>query len=298
MTAINSAGGSGVYLTPDRMLDFSKGEAVLKWDMSTARTSSRDWVDVVIQPFEQNTQINFEGVHVPREAIHLEMAGGTGVFVPTIVRNFVEQRVSADTFNNWDKIFARFGLIASATRRDTFELHVSRTHIKFLFPGYATTWIDSDIAPLSWNQGVVQFVHRSFDPMKGCSSGGTCGPNTWHWDNVSIAPAMPFSLLRGDRRYVDATTPAEVTFPAAAPAGARLRFVGQGKPIQFSVNGGASWITAQVQGREAPASDPTMGDAFWTPVAQGTRSVLIRGTRQGTVPWRVQDISIWAPATN
>jgi hypothetical protein len=39
-----------------------------------------------------------------------------------------------------------------------------------------------------------------------------------------------------------------------------------------------------------------MGDAFWTPVAQGTRSVLLRGTQQGTLNWNVQDISIWAPA--
>jgi hypothetical protein len=298
LTAMNSTGGGSIYLTPDRMLDFSRGEAVLKWDMSTARTSSRDWVDIIIQPFEQNTQINFEGIHAPREAIHLELAGGNGVFVPTIWRNFQSERLTADTFNNWDKIFARFGLIASATRRDTFELHVTPTHLKFMMPGYGVTWVDTDFAPLTWNQGVVQFAHRSFDPLKGCASGGPCGPNTWHWDNVNIAPAMPFILLRGDRRYVDATTPAQVNFPAPAPAGARLRFVGQGKPIQFSVNGGATWVTAQVQGREAPASDPAMGDAFWTPIPQGTRSVLIRGTRQGTLPWLVQDISIWAPASN
>ena len=86
---------------------------------------------------------------------------------------------------------------------------------------------------MTWNQGVIQFVHRSFDPSKGCSGGGACGPNTWHWDNVSIAPAMPFSLLRGDRRYVDATTPAQVNFHPRRRWGApALHRPGQAHPIQ------------------------------------------------------------------
>src|SRR2546423_1025342 len=42
MTAVNNGYGA-VYLTPNALMDFSQGESVLKWDMSTNRTASRDW---------------------------------------------------------------------------------------------------------------------------------------------------------------------------------------------------------------------------------------------------------------
>ncbi|HEY3063518.1 MAG TPA: hypothetical protein VGL99_31485 [Chloroflexota bacterium] len=294
MTAMNNGYGA-IYLTPNQLLDFSQGAAVLKWDMSTARNSSRDWVDIVVMPYAENLQINFQDVHFPPNAVHLELAGGNGVFSPTIYRNGVEERVSADTFHTWDMIFANFGLTASAVRRDTFELTLSRTHMRFRMPAYNVTWIDTDIAPLTWSQGVVQLNQRSYNPNKACDFDGTCGPNTWHWDNVSVSPAAQFTLLRGDRRFVDATTPATVTFPAAAPNNASLRFAGVGKPIDFSVDGGRTWVTAHVQPPESPATNASMGDNFWSPIPAGTRSVMLRGTRQGTVMWGVQDISIWAP---
>ncbi len=294
MTAMNNGYGA-IYLTPNQLLDFSQGAAVLKWDMSTARTSSRDWVDIVIMPYADNLQINFQDVHLPQNALHLELAGGNGVFVPTIYRNGVAERVSADTYHTWDMIFANFGLQASAVRRDTFELTLSRTHIRFRMPAYNLTWIDTDIPALAWSQGVIQLNQRSYNPNKACDFDGTCGPNTWHWDNVSVAPAAQFTLLRGDRRFVDATTSATVNFPAAAPSNANLRFTGVGKPIDFSIDGGRSWVTAHVQPPAAPADNPSMGDNFWSPIPAGTRSVMLRGTRQGTVAWSAQDISIWAP---
>ena len=39
MTSINASGYGVIYLTPDQMVDFSAGEAVVRFDMSTFRTS-------------------------------------------------------------------------------------------------------------------------------------------------------------------------------------------------------------------------------------------------------------------
>jgi hypothetical protein len=53
MTAINSVGvGYGaIYLTPNQIVDFTNGEAVVRFDVSTLRTSTRDWIDLWITPF-------------------------------------------------------------------------------------------------------------------------------------------------------------------------------------------------------------------------------------------------------
>jgi hypothetical protein len=40
--------------------------------------------------------------------------------------------------------------------------------------------------------------------------------------------------------------------------------------MEFSIDGGRTWITAQVQGVR-PRSQSAMGDSFWT--RRGTRSV-------------------------
>ena len=80
-------------------------------------------------------------------------------------------------------------------------------------PAYNLVWVDADIAPLNWSQGVVQLNQRTYNPNKACDFDGTCGPNTWHWDNVSVSPAAPFTILRASRRFVDETTSPEVTFP-------------------------------------------------------------------------------------
>jgi hypothetical protein len=42
MTAIRGDGYAAIYLTPNHMLDFSAGEAILRFDMSTLRTSDGD----------------------------------------------------------------------------------------------------------------------------------------------------------------------------------------------------------------------------------------------------------------
>jgi hypothetical protein len=298
MTAIN-AGYGAIYLTPNQMLDFSQGEAVFKWDMSTLRTSSRDWVDVVIMPYDENVQLSFENndQHLPKDAVHLELVG-PNVFVPSIWRNGQKEVVQSDTYHTWDMILANAGLMPDAARRDTFELRLSRTHLKFGMPGYNFSWVDTDIVPLNWNQAVVQLNHRTYNPNKACNFDGSCGPNTWHWDNVSVSPADPFTILRGDRRMVDAATTNQVNFATPAPANAMLRFVGVGVPIQYSVDGGATWQDAQTQGESVGKNHPEIPDNFWTPIPAGTANVRFRGQGHGSVGWEVSDISYWVPSAS
>src|SRR5207302_8424505 len=97
--------------------------------------------------------------------------------------------------------------------RTTFELHLSRTHLKFGMPAYNLWWMDGDIADLGWSSGVVQLGHHSYNPDKACDFNGTCGPNTWHWDNVSISAAVPFTILRATPRAVDSAAAPPVTLP-------------------------------------------------------------------------------------
>jgi hypothetical protein len=89
---------------------------------------------------------------------------------------------------------------------------------------------------------VVQFGHHSYDPTRNCP---TCGPNTWHWDNVSLSSAIPFTMLRADRRSVDPDTDPALHFPGPAPAHARLRFAAVGRQVAVSTDGGATWQPAQ-----------------------------------------------------
>ena len=50
MTAIKATGYGVIYLTPNHLVDFSTGESVVRFDLSTLRTSDRDWVDFWITP--------------------------------------------------------------------------------------------------------------------------------------------------------------------------------------------------------------------------------------------------------
>ena len=49
MTTINAGGYGALYMTPNEMIDFSE-EGVIRFDISTLRTSGRDWIDVWVTP--------------------------------------------------------------------------------------------------------------------------------------------------------------------------------------------------------------------------------------------------------
>ena len=284
MTAIDGGSYGLIYLTPNRMVDFSAGEAVVKFDLSTLRSSPRDWVDLWISPYEDSVQLPLQDwlpdlSGEPRRGIHISLDFGGGTFNGAIINDFKAEPLRLKTDAGYEMV-----LTPSAVRRDTFELRISRTGLKFGMPQYNLWWFDNRFSDLGWDQGVVQFGHHSYDPTK-CDD--VCGPNTWHWDNVSIDPAVPFTMIKADRRSLNDQTDAVVTFAAPAPANSNLRFAGIGERIDVSFDGGASWQQAQYR-RQKRAQDELF-KSYWLPVPEGTQQVRFRGA-----DWQVNDVSIWS----
>ena len=55
LTAINGEAYALAYLTPAIVTEFSaENPAIIRFEVSTARSSSRDWIDLWITPFDDN----------------------------------------------------------------------------------------------------------------------------------------------------------------------------------------------------------------------------------------------------
>lgn len=287
MTAINAIGYGAIYLTPNQMVDFSAGEAIIRYDMSTLRTSPRDWVDVWITPYDQHLQLPLDSwlpdlQGKPHNGIQIRMnIGQNSFFQAYYLKNGRESSISG---NNWTG-YENF-LTPDPRRRDTFEIRISQTHLSFCMPDYNFCWVDTDIAPLDWNMGVVQIGHHSYNPKK---DGGQ-GPNTYHWDNVQISPAVPFNMIKADRRYARPDINV-VNFAQPAPANAHLRFAGIGQNLQVSFDNGATWQTAQ---KQPQLNNSGHFSSYFTPIPAGTQSVMFRGERWWGGDWHVRDLSIWS----
>jgi hypothetical protein len=300
MTAIKAGGYGVIYLTPNQLVDFAGGETTIRFDMSTLRTSHRDWMDIWLSPYDEHLQLplhrwlpDLNGE--PRNAIHIKMdqfspQGGQAqtVFRAEAIRGFTGEEIPSNTFTGYESF-----LTPSAVRRDTFELRVSRTRVKFGMPAYNFWWIDTAIRDLGWTRGVLQLGHHSYTPTKDCTPSGTltCTANTWHWDNVQISRALPFTILRADRRYVDTSTPS-VSFPAPVPENSHLRFAGIGNVVQVSYDDGASWQGVDLQAQSQFHEDHFR--SYWTAIPAGTTSIRFRGEPWYGGQWMVRDISIWA----
>jgi hypothetical protein len=293
MTSLFATDYGLIYLTPNQLVDFSAGEAVIRFDLSTQRTSNRDWIDLWVTPYDDNLQFPLEDWlpdlnGEPRRALHIRMEFGDrslihGSFGGEIVNDFVAEPLPENRWAGYETF-----LEPSAAERQTFELRLAAGHVAFGMPDYDYWWIDTAIEPLDWQLGVVQFGHHSYNPLKGCSE---CRPNTWHWDNVLIEPAVPFTIIRAPLRQVGETSEA-VTFDRPAPAEAHLRFAGIGQELEVSFDGGRSWTAAALQAQESYAEEHFR--SYWMPVPAGTTTVHFRGQPWWGGPWRVRDISVWA----
>jgi hypothetical protein len=118
-----------------------------------------------------------------------------------------------------------------------------------------------------------------------------CAPNTWHWDNVRISPAVPFTILRADCRTADAAN-GMLNFPAPAPADAYLRFAGIGSNMSVSFDAGKTWQPAGLQTQSKNVEEHFK--SYWMPISAGTTSVQLRGTDWWGGTWLVHDVSVWA----
>ena len=298
MTGIFAGGYGAIYLTPNAVADFSRGQATVKFDVSTARTSERDWIDIWITPFQENLQLPLEDFlpdlqGPPRNAVQIRMdnSGSQSIFRADVFRDFKGSDVPGHEDVSYESL-----LMPSASVRTPFELDISRTHIRFGMPDKNFWWIDTDVPDIGFDAGVVQFGHHSYNPEKACDYNGSCGPNTWHWDNVSISPAKPFTMIHADQRFVagDSSTKS-INFTSPAPKDAYLRFAAIGT-VEVSYDGGHSWQQAKRQAEGSRHQEHF--SSYWTPIPAGTQSVSFRFSNDDwySGPFRAKDFAIWSLA--
>lgn len=314
MTAIRDSGYSAVYMTPNVLVDFTNETAIIRLDMSTMRTSNRDWWDIWITPFDQNLTaplvLTVDLTGPPQNAIHFEMDAVNDAFAAFVYDDFKSTRYGTEYFGMQDDY--RSFLQADRARRDVFEVHISKNHIKMGMPAYNFWWVDEDMPTLDWTKGIVQFGHHSYNPAEDKCLRTTvdgqhdiCEPGTWHWDNVFIEPAVEFTMIHADRRYVDpaswerdnttvhlGTSP--VTFDKPAPKNAYMRFMAVGEDIEMSFDNGKTWVAAVEQVQSEDYLKDEHFRSFWTPVPEGTQRVLFRAHNWWGGKWHVRNMSIWA----
>ena len=304
MTALKSSGYGVIYVTPNYMVDWSGGEASVKFALSTLRTSGRDWVDLWITPWEDNLALpldrdlpDMQGP--PRRALHVRMTAelGRSAFEAYAVDDFREYKLTPATTDGYEKV-----LIPVSTRRDTFELKLSSNRLSFGMkkpaspdgPAASMTWLDLPYQSLGWTRGVVQFGHHSFNPALAANPALPAGTGgTWHWDDFQLVRAVPFTIIPvapGEERFADATRP-DVSFAQPAPAGASVRFAAYGDKFKLSTDGGATWRKFDHQ----PEALDVKGrfHSYMVPVPAGTTTVRFRSD---DAVWFVRDPAIWSQA--
>lgn len=299
MTSIFAIGYGAIYLTPNHIVDFSTEEAVIRFDISTLSSSSRDWADVWITPYEENIQLPLDDwlpdlQGEPRRSVKvgLDTSNGGGNWEAFVYRNHNASNLSG----LWWISYSDY-IVPSPKIRTTIEIRLSQNHIRIGMIDYDGNgsnffWVDDDISPpLDWNQGVVQFAHHSYNPKKACNYDGSCGPNTWHWDNVTIDPAIPFTIIGTDKRYLESSDNT-INLDSPAPANSHLRFAGIGNNIEISLDGGATWQAAQKQIQEL--DDEGHFSSYWSPVPAGVSQVMFRGQNWWGGGWHVRDVSVFA----
>jgi hypothetical protein len=272
----------------------------VSWKVSTQRLSTRDWWQVNLTPFAQNMALPLTPdlpAYQGQPATGLELRQDTGTCKSGQLGSIVRvSRISGSQASEitQDSPCVEDAVNPSAATRSQFQIDVSGGHLKVSMPGTNVVWFDGPLN-LGFNQAVVQFSHHSYNPLKGENpDGGAVGPNTFHWSDVAISPATPFTMLRPPQPFSlhEGQNPV-LKLPQAAPQGSFLRFAGLGS-FEVSSDGGKSYQPARVQGANKA---PEHFASYWTPVPAGTTEVTLRGQRNGSnLPWWVEDVSVWAQA--
>ena len=291
MTAINGDEYGVIYLTPARILDCTSTCSV-QWEMSTHRTSARDWPDVMVTPWEDNLALPLlsdlsEGVDLqgpPRNTVWVGLDNGEGA--PVVKTMINGARRAYNTGFGTPPIGS--GVVAGTNQmatRQTFRLTMTPSHIRMERLASATApalvYFDGPTDNFKrTNAMIVQFGHHSYDPMKDC---GNCTPNTWHWDNMILTPSTSFSMIHAQQR---ATSGGTVTFNAPAPSNAYLRFSAICAPV----------IDGVQSPRTVFSGKPEHFSSYFVPIAQGKQSVQVTFRADGfySNPCRAKDFTIWS----
>lgn len=321
MTAMNAGGGEAgvVGLKPNHMVDLTKGEAVIRFDISTLSPSGGDWWEIWITPWEDQL--------VAPEDHWLHMAGPPKNGLYFVVRDLRDQKTWAHTyFRNYKSAipgavsdgsdtgvsFWNFPDISqhvsqSSTRRDTYEIRLTknrvRTFVESSVDGTMKLVSDFEIpGGFDGDAGVVQFMESSYgadqDGKFGCEPYVTCRNTpsaTWHWDNVEIFPARPYSIVAVDPYLVRYESAAKsLAFRQPAPASSRLLFTGWARDNRFEISfdSGSTWRTVSRVREHSPtpgSCGPSVDDC---PPFNLTYSVDVPAGATGAVlrasPWCVE----------
>ena len=282
MTHVPTGNYAVIYLTPNQMVDFSTSGSI-KFDVSTLATSTRDWIDVWVQAWDTQEQAVLDeeiptSQGHPRNAIHIESGGSCGGFragegefhVETFDSNRT-RTFCAPSIGRWIDVLSPSPIV-----RSTIEIVLTQTHVKVWMPAFNKVLVDSDIPALNFTQGVVSLGHHNYSADKSADpsipgSCDTCGrANTWHWDNVTIDPSVPFNIVKTDKRHaLWEYTPEQRTFTfAPVPANSFLRFEAFGT-VRTSSNGAAPVLATRTSANRSPEQS----SSFFTPIPAGTTSV-------------------------
>ncbi len=291
-TAINATAYGVIYLTPAYIVDFSE-EATIRFELSTARQTSRDWVDLWISPYDEqlvyplNTWLP-DLTGEPRNAIHVRLdLSENSRWYAEVVDDFETVKLTG-TAKSWQG-YEKF-IDPSFEERQVFELKISPTHLRFGMPEHDFWWYDEEIPTQGWTSGIVQFGHHSYSPSAACDFDGSCHATTWHWDNIAIEPTTPFTIIHTESRFADEGNPS-MTFERSAPKGAYLRFAGIGEEIEVSFDKGESWTKAKEQDQSQTSVDRFR--SYWMPVPAGTKRVEFRSSGWWGGNWHVRDVALW-----
>lgn len=315
MTAINppSAGtASGIVtMTPNHMVDLSTGEAIIRVDVSTKSPTTGDWWEIWITPWDDQliapTDHWLHHAGSPREAIQLQVrdfSDGSKRWAHQTYKNYamqIPEFVGDGTLAFWKGKDFRALVPVSDTRRDLYEVRVSKSHVKLFVKSPVINnelrLVDEFDIPGGFNAdaAVVQFLESNYEPELGGKigcSGDPCPvvgePATWHWDSIEISPAIPYKLIGVNEYQIwSGSTSKNLTFREAAPANARMLFSGwtKGNDPEISFDNGASW---QIATAVRPPNDPQgagfNGDpdllTYSIPVPQGKTSAQVRGVSE------------------
>lgn len=294
-TALNARGYGMIYQTPNQMVDFGQGEAIIRFDVSTLRSDARDFLNIWVTPFESNLQLPAEdwlpvASGEPRDGLQLKtgMTHDQTHIAASVVRDFDLSRMMTSE-QTLEELLAENGVAPSGEELETFEIRLSAEHLSLCLPTYDECLIDTPInPPLDWSRGVVQFGHHSWHSEQS---------NTYRWDNFYIEPAIPFGMVKANNRNVNPFGDT-FTFAAPAPANSYLRFTGIGEHLQVSFDNGVTWQTAQLQQHEAGQYDAGRFRTYWMPIPPTVQTVKVRGNDWWGGNWFAHTASIWTLSTS
>jgi hypothetical protein len=342
MTAIKATQYGVIYVTPGALVDLNGGEAVIKFALSTFRSSGNDWVDVWVTPWAENLALPLDGALTsvdlqgpPKRAIHVRMTAGNrghSAFQAFYVTGHAEYPIGpgpGGTTNGYESVLnaANGQSPPVSTRRDTFELRLTATHVKFgmrkvagnnankVWGGAASiTWIDADLPaglpPMTWGPSVVQFGHHSMLGAAADAEPATQGGGTWHWDDYTLAPAVPFTILRATNveaaslpsgRYADGKHPdMQLASPMPAAGSRFLRFAAFGDNVRVRF-GKEKWVDAEPQPAQQSLDGRFRSYFVAIPADVGSTTALTfkakkdkaAGDASDDDDWVIRDVAVW-----